>query len=678
MSAWSSSTRPSGSSVNVDDGGLGWGGTSRNAPSTDLGTSLRSPPTTLVPTSAPWRPVHPAGSGWNESASALTTHVSGWGSGPRRPWMNSYGDSYGEDGSGARFAASPNRRLDSLAPVWNHFGPPQIRVNDVPADDGFSLSVPTSPVPAPRPDTVLRERENLAPGSVWASTASPREDDSSPRASELPGGETAAWYEPKKAEEEEFAAKPNRHDDDVETRLAQVTGLAAELQRRLLLLEEAVYSRDRELAELRAALQGRERRDEQELATLSSSFGQASSRATMGTPSLLGAGAWSLIEFTPPSSPERQRTRVGTRSRSADSSSFDRVQLDSRFSVSPRSSYGGLLEAPVEVDAEARVKHLVTYNEQQESLILQQKVATGTADEEQAIFAAVGSHLRTLACSRFGNFLVSRCIELGAASLAHTYTEKLRGSFLAICLDPFGCHVVQKLVDCGGDLIKQAILEELLPHRETLLSRNACHVWNRILAMSNLPSLFQHLVQLGAGSWSAIVQDDGGSLIAQRILQQGNRACTSPLVHEIIDALEELSKFNSGCFVLSHLIEQEACDVGAKIMHRAVDFAQHSQAARLVDKCIRSGRAEPAALRTFVESVISSPDPLLVNITRHATGAQLVLTLLTGTALDAPNRGRLAAVVHVHEQELLRDAGPQVGKVVAYAKRVLRRRLGGE
>lgn len=86
-----------------------------------------------------------------------------------------------------------------------------------------------------------------------------------------------------------------------------------------------------------------------------------------------------------------------------------------------------------------------------------------------------------------------------------------------------------------------------MPHRETLLSRNACHVWNRILAMSNSPSLFQHLVQLGAGSWSAIVQDDGGSLIAQRILQQGNRACTSPLVHEIIDALEELSKFNSGC-----------------------------------------------------------------------------------------------------------------------------------
>lgn len=41
-------------------------------------------------------------------------------------------------------------------------------------------------------------------------------------------------------------------------------------------------------------------------------------------------------------------------------------------------------------------------------------------------------------------------------------------------------------------------------------------------------------------------------------------------------------------------------------MHRAVDFAQHSQAARLIDKCIRSGRAKPAALRTFVESVIRS------------------------------------------------------------------------
>lgn len=320
-----------------------------------------------------------------------------------------------------------------------------------------------------------------------------------------------------KAEEAKFAAKPDRHNDDVETRLAQVTGLADELQRRLLLLEEAVYSRDRELAELRAALQGRERYDKQELAVLSSSFGQASDRAPTGARSLHGAGGLSPIELTPPSSPERQRTRAGTRSRSADSSGFDQDQLrpQSRISLSPRSSYSGLLEAAVETDVEvssggyeqlspileltflltpqARVKHLVTYNEQQESLMLQQKVTTGSADEQQAIFAAVGSHLRTLACSRFGqstvhganvssrvasvqlrgylrqltrsrllagNFLVSRCIEIGAASLAHTYTEKLRGSFLAVCLDPFGCHVVQKLVDCGGDPIKQAILEE--------------------------------------------------------------------------------------------------------------------------------------------------------------------------------------------------------------------------
>lgn len=74
----------------------------------------------------------------------------------------------------------------------------------------------------------------------------------------------------------------------------------------------------------------------------------------------------------------------------------------------------------------------------------------------------------------------------------------------------------------------------------------------------------------------------------------------------------------------------------------------------------------------------SSPEPLLGSITRHATGAQLVLTLLSGTALDASNRGRLAAVIHAREQDLLRDAGPQAGKVVAYAKRVLGRRLGAE
>lgn len=193
--SWSSSTRRSGSSVNGGGpDGLGWGGTSRNAPSTDLGTSLRPPPTTLVPTSEPWRPVHVDGwGGYDTASSAFTTHASVWGSDARRPWLNSYGDSYGEDGWGAQVAESPNRPLDSLAPTRDHLAPPQIRVNDEPAYDLFSASVSMCPVPAPRPIGSARRGESLAPGFVSTSTGSPSEDDFPPAASQYGGGERGAW-----------------------------------------------------------------------------------------------------------------------------------------------------------------------------------------------------------------------------------------------------------------------------------------------------------------------------------------------------------------------------------------------------------------------------------------------------------------------------------------------------
>lgn len=195
--SWSSSTRTSSSSVNVDGGAFGWGGTNRNAPSTNLGASLRPPPTTHVPTSEPWRPVHADGWGRNKSASAFTTQESGWGPDVRRPWLDSYGDSYGEHVSGARFAGSPNRPLDCLAPAWDHLAPPQIRVNDEPTYDTFPSAVSTSPVCAPRLSEAVRRGECLAPGSVSTSTASPSEDDFYTSASQHGRGETAAWNQSK-------------------------------------------------------------------------------------------------------------------------------------------------------------------------------------------------------------------------------------------------------------------------------------------------------------------------------------------------------------------------------------------------------------------------------------------------------------------------------------------------
>lgn len=68
--------------------------------------------------------------------------------------------------------------------------------------------------------------------------------------------------------------------------------------------------------------------------------------------------------------------------------------------------------------------------------------------------------LLDLCLSKFGNFLVSRCLEQGGLALAIDWARQLRGHLLTLSLDPFGCHCVQKLLDCGDKTTKNLVVDE--------------------------------------------------------------------------------------------------------------------------------------------------------------------------------------------------------------------------
>jgi hypothetical protein len=132
--------------------------------------------------------------------------------------------------------------------------------------------------------------------------------------------------------------------------------------------------------------------------------------------------------------------------------------------------------------SQAFVRRILKHNDQQCSLFLQQKVKSTTPNRRQDIFKAVAKHVRELGFSKFGafpperlvrfdesswlrsrrtgNFLVSRCLEDGDKLLAQAYEDSLADHFLALSLDPFGCHVLQKLLDCGGAPTKARVIEE--------------------------------------------------------------------------------------------------------------------------------------------------------------------------------------------------------------------------
>lgn len=150
-------------------------------------------------------------------------------------------------------------------------------------------------------------------------------------------------------------------------------------------------------------------------------------------------------------------------------------------------------------DAQAFVCRILAHNDQQCSLFLQQRVrSTATQEKRQELFDAVGRHVLELSLSKFGalappplalprlgaapwcrasgrsgdgtlistdpplnsagNFLVSRCLEAGDSALAQAFEDAVSGHFLQLSVDPFGCHVVQKLLDCGGPATKDKVV----------------------------------------------------------------------------------------------------------------------------------------------------------------------------------------------------------------------------
>jgi hypothetical protein len=107
----------------------------------------------------------------------------------------------------------------------------------------------------------------------------------------------------------------------------------------------------------------------------------------------------------------------------------------------------------------------------------------------------------------------------------------------------------------------------LSPFPNTLLQKPSLHVWNRLLSQPNSPAFYARLAnEVGIGSWSKIVLEEGGSLIVQHLLEDwtaspsgggggggGGEVHASVVARELLEGLEEVAK--SACGSLSvHLL----------------------------------------------------------------------------------------------------------------------------
>ncbi|GAA5949739.1 hypothetical protein JCM3775_003930, partial [Rhodotorula graminis] len=178
---------------------------------------------------------------------------------------------------------------------------------------------------------------------------------------------------------------------------------------------------------------------------------------------------------------------------------------------------------------------------------------------------------------------------------------------------------------------------------------------------------FERLADLGTGQWASIVKEDGGSLVVQHMLEDWTPAASSVVAREILDGLDEVARTPSGSFIVTHLLDRNTLPFCVKTMQHAPQLALDPFGAKVVDKCMRSSRAEPAGIGKFVLAITTSSGdepPLLVGIASHAQGAQLLVNLLTGHAAPDRDKDSLGRTILEQEGALIGLGGPHGARVV--------------
>lgn len=121
-------------------------------------------------------------------------------------------------------------------------------------------------------------------------------------------------------------------------------------------------------------------------------------------------------------------------------------------------------------------------------------------------------------------------LTLGLHILQHGTPEQvvaianaIRGNTLALSMDPFGCHVVQKAFDSVPEEYKAIMVHELLRRiPETVIHRYACHVWQKLFELrwaDSPPQIMKYVNEALRGMWHEVALGETGSLVVQNIFE---------------------------------------------------------------------------------------------------------------------------------------------------------------
>ncbi|KAK1230462.1 meiotic PUF protein 1 [Marasmius sp. AFHP31] len=308
------------------------------------------------------------------------------------------------------------------------------------------------------------------------------------------------------------------------------------------------------------------------------------------------------------------------------------------------------------------VARIIKSSDQQASIFLQQKLKVADTAERSKIVDAICTRGFEMMAHRFGNWAVQRCLE--AASSAEERKKIvmcMRGRVVELATNCYGCHVLQKALDCEED-IRLLIVSELLlgDPAQTLVNKHASHVWSKIMELSwtpPAPPIFAYVNKSLRGKWAALACHETGSLVVQHAFENLEDHAKDGIVDELLNqgpsVFSEVAKNQWGSYCIQHILEHGSDNHRQltldHLINDLLDYATNEQGYKSITKALKEGGKETLlrVIKRMCEPAKSgSRRAMVVDLALSVTGSQLIASVLP--TADKDQRALLYECIRGH------------------------------
>lgn len=264
-------------------------------------------------------------------------------------------------------------------------------------------------------------------------------------------------------------------------------------------------------------------------------------------------------------------------------------------------------------------------------------------DKDMLVSEAVPSAVMLMQ-DTFGNYVIQNFLEHATVHSRRALAETLKGSMLALSLQPHGCRVVQRALDLVEVPQRNQLLEELLvpPGNVSQAAKNthATHVLQKTVSILRRDSALEMQgndsvagsVDLMRAMEKAIADDVVNLLLhphSYRLVLNVLSDCDpTRSVHvkraiEVVNAnRDQLCVDQHGNFMLQHMLDNTQADsVLDYVQERVVELSQHKFGSHLVEKCFTVASSERCA--RLVEEIIRPTSERNISATKKLRAQQM-------------------------------------------------------